>query len=153
MSDRQGRNEGERETGGEDIAAPLARWLLWVDSPAAVERLQKGLYVVCALLVAFEIVWHRHTYVPGEELFGYYAIVGFFAFLLIVLGAKQLRRLIRRDESYYAPSSVDAETYPDESVGGGLERTPAREGEGAAALLRVRNGEVIGSGSTAEKGR
>ena len=131
---------------GEDIAAPLARWLLWVDSPAAVERLQKGLYVVCALLVAFEILWHRHTYVPGEDMFGYYAIVGFFAFLLIVLGAKQLRRLIRRDESYYAPHSVDAETYPEDNPGGGLERRHASEGENAEALLRVKGGEVIGTG-------
>lgn len=150
MSERG--NEGGG-AGEDDVAAPLARWLLWVDSPSAVERLQKGLYVACGLLVAFEIVWHRHTYVPGEELFGYYAIVGFFAFLLIVLGAKQLRRLIRRDESYYAPNSVDAEAYPDERAGGGLERTGAREGENAGALLRVRDGEVIGRGTVAEKGR
>jgi len=153
MSERGDEGRGKGDSGGEDVAAPLARWLLWADSPAAVERLQKGLYVVCGLLVAVEIVWHRHTYVPGEDLFGYYAIVGFFAFLLIVLGAKQLRRLIRRDESYYAPNSIDAETYPDENVGGGLERTHAREGEGAEALLRVRDGEVIGQGSAAEKGR
>ena len=143
MSERG--NEGGG-AGEDDVAAPLARWLLWVDSPSAVERLQKGLYVVCGLLVAFEIVWHRHAYVPGEELFGYYAIVGFFAFLLIVLGAKQLRRLIRREESYYAPDSVDAETYPEDNPGGGLERLHASEGENADALLRVRDGAVAGTG-------
>jgi len=56
--------------------------------------------------------------VPGEAITGYHAVVGFIAFTLIVLGAKLLRVFIRRDESYYAPNSVDAEFYPD----AGLER-------------------------------
>ena len=130
MSEENARNE-------EDVAAPRARPLLWADSPRRVEWVVRALMVLCALLVLFELVWHRHAYVPGESMFGYHAIVGFFAFMWIVLGAKGLRRLIRRDEDYYGASSVNAERYPE----GGLERRDAREtGE---PLLRVVDGEVV----------
>ena len=114
----------------------LGQWFLWADNPNAVQRLITGLAGLCVLLFVADLFIHRHTEAPGEGLPGYYAIVGFIAFTLIVLGAKQLRVLIRRDESFYAPYGVDAESYPeagterrsmidsDESVsGGGAERT------------------------------
>lgn len=123
----------------EDTAAPLARHFLWVDRPAGVERLVRALYVLCALLVVFGLFWHRHAYVPGEEMKGYHAIVGFFAFMWIVLGARGLRRLIRRGEDYYGPTSVNSERYPER----GLERLDARDGDEAERLLAVRDGRVI----------
>lgn len=109
-SDAHGAPTGEVR---DDELPPLSRRLLWVDSPAAVMRLVYGLATLCVLLAVADFVVHRHTYVPGEALPGYYAIVGFIAFTCIVLGARSLRLLIRRDESYYAPYGVDAETYPE----------------------------------------
>ena len=91
----------------------LGRWFLWADDPASVQRLILGLAGLCGLLFVVDLFIHRHTEVPGEGFPGYYAIVGFIAFTLIVLGAKQLRVLIRRDESFYAPDGVDAERYPE----------------------------------------
>lgn len=95
-----------------DDVAPLARYFLWADSPKSVHKLIVGLSVLCAFLFLMDFVWHRHTKVPGEELYGFHAIAGFISFTLIVLGARALRVFIRRDESYYGEHSVDSEEYP-----------------------------------------
>ena len=73
----------------------------------------KPLAIVCGLLFVLDFFIDRHPHVPGEGFPAFYAITGFVAFVLIVLGAKQLRRLIARPESFYAPDSIDAENYPD----------------------------------------
>lgn len=105
--------------GTTEPVAKLARYLTWVETTSGVKRLVTGLIVLSAVLFLLDFVWHRHIKVPGEELYGFHAIVGFAAFTVIVVGAKTLRRLIRRDESFYAPHSVDAEEYPED----GTERT------------------------------
>ncbi len=92
---------------------PLAKRFLWADSSSAVERVIFYLSVTCTVLFVLDFIIHRHAYAPGEGIPGFYAVVGFVAFTLIVLGAKQLRRVILRNEHYYSPFSVDAENYPD----------------------------------------
>ena len=67
---------------------------------------------LCAFLFLLDFIIHRHTYVPGEGVWGFYAFTGFIAFTLIVLGAKQLRSWILRDETYYGAQSTDSEEYP-----------------------------------------
>jgi len=94
----------------------LANRFLWADSTSSVERLIFWLGMLCALLFVLDFIVHRHSYAPGEGLPGFYAVVGFVAFTLIVLGAKQLRRLILRNEDYYSPNSVDAEQYPQSGL-------------------------------------
>lgn len=96
-----------------DDVAPLARHFLWVDTSSGLNRLIIGLIVLCIFLFAMDFVWHRHVKVPGEEFYGFHAIAGFVSFTVIVLGAKALRVLIRRDESYYGDKSVDGEEYPE----------------------------------------
>ncbi len=93
---------------GKKIAAAFA----WVESPSAVNTAIKVLAALCGLLFLLDFVIHRHTYVPGEGMWGFYAFTGFIAFTLIVLGAKTLRTLILRDENYYGEQSVDSEEYP-----------------------------------------
>ena len=66
----------------------------------------------CVALLVAEFLIDRHPHVPGEGLPWFYAIVGFVAFTLIVLGAKSLRRGIRRSEDFYGDAAVDAEDYP-----------------------------------------
>lgn len=77
------------------------------------DRPVKVLAGLCVVLLIVELFVDRHPHVPGEGFPAFYAIVGFLAFALIVLGAKQLRRLIRRDETFYADAAIDAEAYPD----------------------------------------
>lgn len=116
-SHQKAANPKAGDTGNENQEfSPLAKRFLWADSSTSVERVIFWLGILCAVLFVLDFVVHRHTYVPGEGLPGYYAFVGFIAFTLIVLGAKQLRRLILRNENYYSPYSVDAEEYPDEGL-------------------------------------
>lgn len=99
-----------------ESVAPLAKHFLWADSPKSVHKLILGLSALCVFLFVMDFLWHRHTKVPGEGLYGFYAIAGFISFTLIVLGAKALRVFIARDESFYAPHGVDAEEYPLEGT-------------------------------------
>jgi hypothetical protein len=103
--------EHEPKESAEDVA-PLARYFLWADSPKSVHKLIIGLSILCAFLFLMDFVWHRHTKVPGEGLYGFHAIAGFVSFTLVVLGARALRVFIRRDESYYGEHGVDSEEYP-----------------------------------------
>ena len=97
----------------DDVVAPLARRFLWVDNRSGLNRLIIGLIVLCVFLFAMDFIWHRHTKVPGEEFYGFHAIAGFVSFTVIVLGARLLRVLIRRDETYYGADGVDSEDYPE----------------------------------------
>ena len=87
------------------------------------------LAITCVVLFVLDFFIDRHPHVPGEGFPAFYAICGFLAFTLIVLGAKQLRRLIKQPETWYAPHAVDAEDYPE----AGLEQLEAtRQGSEAS---------------------
>lgn len=60
-----------------------------------------ALYAVCAVLFALDFFVHRHVEHPIEHWWGFYAIYGFIALVVIVMGAKLLRVFVRRDENYY----------------------------------------------------
>lgn len=92
------------------------------------DRPVKVLAVVCGVLLLADFLIDRHPHVPGEAFPLFYAIAGFLAFTLIVLGAKQLRRLIRRDEAFYAPDAIDAEAYPDSGLDR-LDAGPSRDAD------------------------
>ena len=100
----------------DDQVAPLARHFLWVDTSSGLNKLIIGLLVLCVFLFAMDFVWHRHVKVPGEDFYGFHAIAGFVSFTVIVLGARLLRVLIRRDESFYGVDSVDGEEYPEQGT-------------------------------------
>jgi hypothetical protein len=44
---------------------------------------------------------HKHVEVAAEAWFGFYGIFGFVACVGLVLGAKELRKILMRDETYY----------------------------------------------------
>ncbi|MFP5305483.1 MAG: hypothetical protein ACLGI7_06620 [Gammaproteobacteria bacterium] len=73
----------------------------WLDEPRNVDKLVYALYACCALLFAADLFYVKHPHFSMEGWFGYYAIYGFVACVVLVLAAKQLRRLIKRDESHY----------------------------------------------------
>ncbi|ASJ72942.1 hypothetical protein [Granulosicoccus antarcticus] len=96
-----------------ESVAPLARYFLWADSASGVDRFIKYLVWLGVFLFLMDFVWHRHVKVPGEGFYGFHAIAGFLSFTVIVIGARALRLLIRRDENFYAPDGVDSEEYPE----------------------------------------
>lgn len=73
----------------------------WLDDPANVTRLYRGLWGAGLLLLAAELFVHRHEDFDLATLFGFYAFYGFFACVALVLAAKALRRVLMRPEDYY----------------------------------------------------
>ena len=73
----------------------------WLDKPGNVKTLLIILYVVCALLLLTDVFYHKHANISLEESFGFYGIYGFVACVILVLVAKDMRRLLGRAEDYY----------------------------------------------------
>ena len=73
----------------------------WLDRPENVRKVYLAVWGVCILLLAVELLLHKHTEVPVEKWFGFHGFFGFVACIGLVLTAKGLRRLVRRPEDYY----------------------------------------------------
>jgi hypothetical protein len=71
------------------------------DKPKNVSRLLGGFYVICGILLLLDFVLHRHVNHSWEDFPGFYAIYGFVACVLLVLIAKEMRKVIMRKEDYY----------------------------------------------------
>lgn len=76
------------------------------DRPRNVRRLIWIFFAICVLLLGVDLLFHRHlTFAadgfPVEGWFGFYAIYGFVACVLLVLTATQLRKVLMRREDYY----------------------------------------------------
>ena len=85
------------------------------DNPRNVRRVVLGLVGVCVILVGLDLVVHRHVSHPWETMFGFYAVYGFVACVLLVLLAKEMRKLLIRKEDYYdeAPPTDDLSSRED----------------------------------------
>lgn len=76
------------------------------DQPRNVHRLIRAFFVLCVLLLGVDLLFHRHLnfaegVFPVEGWFGFYAIYGFVACVLLVLTATQMRKVLMRREDYY----------------------------------------------------
>ena len=71
------------------------------DKPRNVRRVLRTLYAVCAVLFVTDFIYHRHDYASWEGWYGFYSIYGFVACVLLVLIAKEMRKVIMRREDYY----------------------------------------------------
>ena len=71
------------------------------DNPRNVKTALRILYAICAGLFLIDLVYHRHVLHGWEELFGFYAVYGFVACVILVLVAKEMRKLLMRKEDYY----------------------------------------------------
>ena len=102
----------------EDISKlpPLGRRLLWVDNPKNVMRVVYGLYIVCAALFLADFFYKKKSYLPIEDVPGFYAIYGFIMCALLVICAKAMRIFVKRDENYYAPKDVESEMHPEHDL-------------------------------------
>ena len=73
----------------------------WLDKPGNLERLLRWFYIICAALFAADFVIHRHVVHTWENLFGFYGIFGFVACVILVVVAKEMRKVLMRKEDYY----------------------------------------------------
>jgi len=70
---------------------------------APVKRLLRVFFVISALLFLADFVVDRKVHQSAEKLPGFYAVYGFIGCVVLVLAAKELRRVVMRPESYYDP--------------------------------------------------
>lgn len=73
------------------------------DNPKNVTRVVHVLVACCALLFLADFFVHRHVVNQAESLFGFYAFYGFIACVVLVLVAKEMRKVLMRKEDYYEP--------------------------------------------------
>ena len=73
----------------------------WADKPGIQKLILRVLYAACAVLVVADFVVHRQPITPIERVPAFYAMYGFAALVGVVLAAKGLRLLVKRDEEYY----------------------------------------------------
>lgn len=73
----------------------------WLDDPRNVTRVVYGLAVLCGLAFLADFFYTKHPHFAFEGWFGFYAVYGFAGSVGLVLSAKWLRRVLRRDEDYY----------------------------------------------------
>lgn len=73
----------------------------WLDDSANVNKLILALVVICALLVLVDFFYHKHVHFAFETWFGFFAWFGFGMCVALVLIAKQLRKILKREENYY----------------------------------------------------
>jgi len=80
----------------------------WLDEKRNVNKIVYSLYAVCALLVAADLLYHKHIHFHYdneqynfEEWFGFFGFFGFIACVGLVLAAKVLRVVVKRGEDYY----------------------------------------------------
>lgn len=73
----------------------------WLDQSRNVNRLVYGLALICGLLVLTDFFYDRHTHFAFEAWFGFFGWFGFLGCVGLVLLAKEMRRVVKRDEDYY----------------------------------------------------
>ena len=72
-----------------------------LDSPQSGKLALRGVVVICALLVASDFLIEKHGHYGFETWIGFQGAYGFVACVVLVLAAKQLRRIVKRDRDYY----------------------------------------------------
>jgi hypothetical protein len=72
-----------------------------LDEPRNVQRIVYAVYLVCGLLLLTDLLYVKTPHFSFENWFGFYPVFGFVVSFSLVLSAKELRRLLRRDEDFY----------------------------------------------------
>ena len=75
----------------------------WLDRPETHKLLWRGLFVVCAGLVAGEFFVHGHPHFGFDGVPAFNGVFGFVAFVVIVKLGELLRRFVMKPEDYYDP--------------------------------------------------
>ena len=79
----------------------------WLDHPRAAYWIFWTLASVCVALVLGWLIYERsqpskvHVHYEWERWIGFYGIYGFVGCVILVLLAKEMRKLVKRDEDYY----------------------------------------------------
>jgi len=74
----------------------------WLDNPRNVTKIIYAVYLVCALLASADLLYDKEDiHFEFEKVFGFFGFFGFLACVALVLSAKLMRLVVRREEDYY----------------------------------------------------
>jgi len=73
----------------------------WLDKAGSVDKIWYALLILCFMLTAADLFYEKHPHFEIEKWFGFYSGFGFVFSVGLVLGAKELRRILMRKEDYY----------------------------------------------------
>ena len=71
------------------------------DQAKNIRRVPRLLYAICAGVLLLDLFYHRHVIHAWEDLWGFYSLFGFLACTVLVLVAKEMRKVVMRPEEYY----------------------------------------------------
>lgn len=71
------------------------------DRPQVIKWMLRIFYSICIALVVVDFIIHRHISTDVERIPAFYAIYGFAVCAILVLTARQLRKLLIREEHFY----------------------------------------------------
>ena len=73
----------------------------FLDRPGSIRKLWILLYVVCGLTLVPELFITRKPHFAYDDIFGFYALMGFVACALLILIAKGIGFILKKSEGYY----------------------------------------------------
>ncbi len=79
----------------------------WLARPATIRKLWWGFSIVLALTVVAQLFIYVKGYFGADGWFGFGAVFGFLSCLAMVLVAKALGFVLKRNEDYYAAGDDD----------------------------------------------
>lgn len=71
------------------------------DKKENIRTVMRVFYALCVALLIGDFVIHRHEMHPWDHLPGFYPLFGFVACVLLVLVAREMRKVLMRSEDYY----------------------------------------------------
>ncbi len=84
------------------MSDPSASQSGWLDQPENIEKLWRGVVLICVALVLVDLIpYGKHGHYAFEELIGFHGAFGFVAFVFVVLAGTKMREFLMRDEAYY----------------------------------------------------
>ena len=72
-----------------------------MDSRAFGTRVFWVVAALCVVVTFADLFYEKHGHYDAEHWFGVHGLYGFVSCVLLVLAAKELRKLLKRDEDYY----------------------------------------------------
>ncbi len=113
MNNRPPRSDATRD----EKFPTWAHLFLWIDRPWGPKLIFWGLIAICAVLLGLAFTYKNYSEVKAENIQGFFSAFGFFGFTGLILLAKGMRVLIKRDEDYYGDKVIDSEAYPEDELG------------------------------------
>ncbi|MDX1484737.1 MAG: hypothetical protein R3229_09665 [Alphaproteobacteria bacterium] len=84
----------------QDDDTPRTEKLSWFGTDRTTV-LYRGMWIACALLAIADFAFAHHPAFRFEGFPVFYGLFGFIVCFLLVLAAREFRRIVKRDEDYY----------------------------------------------------